>query len=203
MSLDDRTGLLLEDVGVGGHLLATSINLHPRIDVDTFSTTIPPGQGDANRPPMQDFSLPRVGGGKVALSDRQGRPLIIVTGDAPSIRKVMARLLPLTAGGRSPRVIGLLVGGLRPGWKGLLLNPRDEASLDRQISAAVGSFTVPVGIDVKGGVGHQINNGGDAGGVPIFRAGIGLVASDGTLVHSAAIADVDDAQLRTWVSELS
>ena len=203
MWLDDRTGLLLQDVGSDRQVVATSLTLDPHINPDTFSTTVPTGQGDANRQPMQDFALPRVGGGQVALTDRHGRSLIVVTGDGPGIRKVVARLLPLTGGGTSPHIIGLLAGGIPPGWKGSLLNPRDAAGLASQISAASGSFGVPVGIDVKGAAGYQISGAAGAVGGQTGHAGLGLVASDGTLVHAVANADVDEAQLRTWLRELS
>jgi hypothetical protein len=78
------------------------------------------------------------------------RSAIVVVGDAEGIRATVQRLLPLTAGGHQPQVVGMLIAPPSPDWQGSLLNPEDARSLADAVSKSAGSFAVPVGIDFKG-----------------------------------------------------
>jgi hypothetical protein len=140
---------------------------------------------------VDDFRLPRVGGGEVALADFPP-PLVIVAGGAAGIRTVVARLLPLTQGGARPRVIGLLTAIPPPDWTGSLLNPSDAASFADHASRAAGRFPVPVAVDIKGAAGYQITQ---AAGVEAGKAtpvAVGFIASNGTLAHVVTDTATDE-----------
>jgi hypothetical protein len=100
-------------------------------------------------PRVDDFRLPRLGGGELALADYRGPPLIIVVGPAAGVRELVARLLPMTGRGTKPQVMGMLVVVRPDGWKGSLENPEDARSFADSVSKSAGTFPVPVGIDVK------------------------------------------------------
>jgi hypothetical protein len=191
--LDDATGLLLQ-AGMGDKLV--DFTVHVPAKADTFSTEIPAGGSELG--PLQDFRLYRVGGGKIALADYRGRPLLVVTGDAAGIRAMLTRLAPITGNGTKPQVIGLLIAIPPEGWKGSLLNPADERSLAAEVSKAAGSFPVPVGIDFKGAASYQISQqtGVQPGGTS--PTAVGLVRSDGTLLQ-VLTETATDAALRGLV----
>jgi hypothetical protein len=109
ISLDQATRLLLRQSGAGYTAEATEFELNPAVDADTFSTDLPAaGANGPAGPKIEDFRLPQIGGGELALADYL-KALVIVTGSAAGIRKVLSRLLPLTHGGVKPPVIGMLI----------------------------------------------------------------------------------------------
>ncbi|GAA4563591.1 hypothetical protein GCM10023176_07830 [Micromonospora coerulea] len=200
MSLDQATGLLLKDDGAALSIAASEVDFDRTVDVGMFSTELPAGAQDGSGPRIEDFRLPRVGGGELALTDCPP-PLVIVVGDAAGIRKMVARLLPLTQGGVRPRVIGMLVAVPPPDWKGSLLNPADAASFADEASKAAGPFPVPVGVDIKGAAGYQISQAAGVEAGQTKPTAVGFVASDGTVAHASTDAAPDD-KLRELIDTL-
>ena len=82
-----------------------------------------------------------------------------MTGPADGIRAQLDRLLPMTAGGKKPAVIGLLIAIPPSDSKGSLLNPEDEKAFVDSVDKSAGRFAVPVGIDVKGAAGYPLTGG--------------------------------------------
>ena len=156
MTLDQETGLLLKDISRGLSLVATKITLDPPIDETTFSTELPDGAVDG--PQLADFRLPRVGGGTLARWDYRDRPLIVVIGEAKGIRQVLDRLAPLTRNGTMPPVVAMLNAVPPDGWTGSLLNDEDAAAFTKSVSKTVGTFAVPVGIDIKGAAASELRS---------------------------------------------
>jgi hypothetical protein len=198
MSIDQATGLLLKDATAELTIEATVVEFGADVVADVFSTD-PPRAEDLPRSKLE-FRVPRVGGGELVRANHQ-EPLIVVVGDAEGIRATVQRLLPLTADGHKPQVLGMLVALPSPDWQGSLLNPEDAQSLADTVSKAVGSFAVPVGIDFKGAVSEPITS---AAGIEPGTAGstvIGFVTADGTVAH-AATAAVTDADLREQIEAL-
>ena len=200
MSLDEATGLLLKDEGASLSIAASEVDFDRTVGVDVFSTELPAGAHDGSGPRLEDFRLPRVGGGELALADYPP-PLVIVVGDAAGIRGMVARLLPLTQGGVRPRVIGMLVAVPPPDWKGSLLNPADAASFAEEAWKAAGPFPVPVGVDIKGAAGYQISQATGIEAGQTKPTAIAFVASDGTMVHASTDA-ATDAKLRELIDTL-
>jgi hypothetical protein len=195
MSLDEPTRLLLRQSGAGFTMVATEFELNPAVDADTFSTDLPAAAADdPARPKIEDFRLPRVGGGELALADYP-KPLVIVTGSAAGIRKVLSRLLPLTHGGVKPLVIGMLIAVPGDDWKGSLLDPDDAASFAREAAAKAGTFPVPVAIDIKGAAGYQITQAAGIEAGQTSRTVIGFVASNGTLAEATTETATDEELL--------
>jgi hypothetical protein len=205
--LDEATGLLLKDSGDGFTTVATEFSPNPPIDESTFSTAVPEGAEDAAHPRVADFRLPRVGGGEVALADYRGHPLIIVAGPATGVRELVARLLPMTGGGAKPHVVGMLVVVPPDDWKGSLENPEDARSLADSVSRSVGTFQVPVGIDIKGAAGYSFTRlveeiqPGQPG--HLVRTAVALIRSDGTVDRVETDGTATDAQLRAWIGALT
>lgn len=200
MSLDQATGLILHDAAGTYTIVASEVEPNATVDKGTFSTDMPAGAEDAAHPRIEDFRLPRVGGGELALADYPP-PLLIVTGDAAGIRTTVARLLPLTKDGVKPRVIGLLIATPPRDWKGSLLNPSDAASFAEEASKAAGRFPVPVAVDIKGAVGYQIAERAGVEAGQTRPTTVGFVASNGTLAHTATQAATDD-ELRDRIKTL-
>lgn len=218
IALDEETGLMLVD---GPHA-PTEVTFGPPIKADTFSTSLPPGTketpmpGTEGTPPsagttksegLGGFHLPSVGGGYLDAASYKGRPVVVVTGPADGIRAQLDRLLPMTAGGEKPTVIGLLIAIPPSDWKGSLLNPDDEKAFVESADKTAGRFAVPVGIDVKGAAGYPLT-----GGIPEMlpsepnyeiSVAIAMVNSIGALARVTLADKVDDAQLRSWVAGLS
>jgi hypothetical protein len=204
MSLDQATGLLLKDSGSAHTVVATEIEMDPAVDAATFSTERPAGPAaraeDSAHQKIDDFRLPRVGGGEVALADFPP-PLIIVAGGAAGIRTMVARLLPLTRGGDRPRVIGLLTAVPSADWTGSLLNPSDAASFADRASQAAGRFPVPVAVDIKGAAGYQITQAAGVEAGQTSPIAVGFIASDGVLAHVVTDAATDE-ELRDRIDTL-
>jgi hypothetical protein len=204
MSLDQSTRLLLKDAGSAHTVVATEIEPGPSVDADTFSTDLParlPARvADPALPKIDDFRLPRVGGGEVALADFPP-PVVIVAGDAAGIRTMVARLLPLTQGGARPRVIGLLTAVPPADWTGSLLNPSDASSFAEQASQAAGRFPVLVAVDIKGAAGYQITQAAGVEAGQTNPIAVGFIASDGALAHVVTEAATDE-ELRDRIDAL-
>ncbi|MFG2109841.1 hypothetical protein [Micromonospora chersina] len=200
MSLDQTTGLLVKDEGASLSIAASEVDFDRIIDAGAFSTELPAGAHDGSGPRLEDFRLPRVGGGELALADYPP-PLVIVVGDAAGVREMVARLLPLTQGGVRPRVIGLLVAVPPPDWKGSLLNPADAASFAAEASKAAGPFPVPVGVDIKGAAGYQISQAAGIEAGQTTPTAIAFIASDGTMAHASTDA-ATDGKLRELIDAL-
>lgn len=200
MSLDQATGLLLKDEGASLSIAASEVDFDRTAGVDTFSTELPAGAQDGSGPRLEDFRLPRVGGGELALADYPP-PLVIVVGDAAGVREMVARLLPITQGGVRPRVIAMLVAIPPPDWKGSLLNPADATSFAEEASQAAGPFPVPVGVDIKGAAGYQISQAAGIEAGQTTPTAIAFVASDGTMAH-ASTDTATDAKLRELIKTL-
>ncbi|TCM35292.1 hypothetical protein [Kribbella sp. VKM Ac-2568] len=213
IALDEQTGLMLED----GPYVPTEVTFGPPIKADTFSTSLPPGAAETETPPpdgeettegaLGGFLLPAVGGGHLDAASYRGKPVVVVTGPADGIRTEIARLLPMTAGGRKPAVIGLLIAIPPSDWKGSLLNPADVTAFVDSVNKTSGRFAVPVGIDVKGAAGYSMT-----GGIPEMpptepgyetSVAIAMVNSIGDLARVTLADQVDDAQLRNWLAGLS
>jgi hypothetical protein len=144
--------------------------------------------------------LPRIGGGEVALADYRP-PLVIVAGDAPGIRKMVDRLLPLTAGGVRPQVIGMLIAIPPADWKGTLDNAQDAASLAEQVSQAAGRFPVPVAVDVKGAAAYQITAAAGVEAGQTHPTAVGFVGADRSIGDVTTDAAADD-ELRNQINTL-
>ena len=204
MSLDQTTGLLLKDTGAAHTVVATEIEFGQAVDADTFSTDRPAGPAarveDPDHPKIDDFRLPRVGGGEVALADYPP-PLVIVAGDAAGIRTMVARLMPLTQGGVRPRLIGMLTAIPPADWTGSLLNPSDAASFVDQASQAAGDFPVSVAVDIKGAAGYQITGAAGVDAGQTRPTAVGFIASNGTLAHVVTDAATDE-ELRDRIDAL-
>jgi hypothetical protein len=200
MSLDQATGLMLKDAGPTQTLVATAIDVHPTVDADTFATDLPAGAEDAAHPKIDDFRLPRIGGGEVALADYRP-PLVIVAGDAAGIRKMVDRLLPLTQGGVQPRVIAMLIAIPPAGWKGTLLDPQDAASFAEQVSQAAGRFRVPVAVDIKGAAAYQITGAAGVEAGQTHPTAVGFVGADRSISDVTTDAATDD-ELRNQINTL-
>ncbi|MFU8876330.1 hypothetical protein [Micromonospora sp. SL4-19] len=200
MSLDQATGLLLKDDGATLSIAASEVDFDRTVDVGTFSTELPARAQDASDSRIDDFHLPRVGGGELTLA-AYPPPLVIVVGDAAGIRKMVARLLPLTQGGVRPRVIGMLVAVPPPDWKGSLLNPTDAASFAEETSKAAGAFPVPVGVDIKGAASYLISQATGIEAGQTEPTAVAFVASDGTMAHASTDAATDD-KLRELIDTL-
>jgi hypothetical protein len=143
-----------------------------------------------------------VGGGEVTLAGYRDHPLVVVAGDSAGIRQMVQRLLPMTANGTKPQVLGLLFAIPAEDWKGSLLNPEDEKSFAESVAKSAGRFEVPVGIDIKGGAAYQITT---AAGVEPFTTrttAVGFVHSDGTLAQVTTDAATNE-ELRSKIDELS
>jgi hypothetical protein len=201
MSLDQATGLVLKDEGTMASIVATEVDPDHPVDADTFSTELPAGAENASQPRIEEFRLPRVGGGGELALAAYPPPLVIVVGDAAGIRKMVARLLPLTQGGVRPRVIGMLVAVPSPDWTGSLLNPSDAASFAEEASKAAGRFPVPVGVDIKGAAGYQISQAAGIEAGQTTPTAVGFVASDGTVAQVSTDAATDD-ELRELIGSL-
>ena len=201
MSLDEATRLLLKDTGAGHTVVATEIEIGPAIDAETFSTYRPSDAATLteNRadPKIDDFRLPRVGGGELA-STGFPPPLVIVAGDAAGIRTMAARLLPLTHGGARPRVIGFLTAVPPPDWTGNLLDPGDAASFADHASQAAGRFPVPVGVDIKGAAGYQITQAAGVEAGQTTPTAVGFIAAGMALAH-VATDGTTDAELQDLI----
>lgn len=209
--LDEQTGLLLVD----GPSVPTEVTFGPPIKADTFSTSLPPGVEATPSPGAEQtsegalggFRIRAVGGGYLDAASYRGKPVVVVTGPADGIRAEIARLLPMTAGGKKPAVIGLLIAIPPSDWKGSLLNAADETAFVDSVDKSAGRFAVPVGIDVKGAAGYSMT-----GGIPEMlpsepgyetSVAIAMVNSIGALARVTLADQVDDAQLRNWVAGLS
>jgi len=199
-------GVAPEDSGEGFTTAATELSPDPAIDENTFSTQVPKGAKDAAHPRVDDFRLPRVGGGEVALADYRGQPLIIVAGPVAGVRQLVNRLLSMTGGGTKPQVVGVLVAVPPEDRKGSLLNPEDAKSFADSVSESAGTFEVPVGIDIKGAASYSFT-----GLVPeiqpgqpghLVRTAVALIRSDGT-VDRVATDTATDVQLGSWIADLT
>jgi hypothetical protein len=202
MSLDQATGLLLRDSGDDFTMVVTEVSRNPNIDEDTFSTTLPEGAEDTAHPKLDDFRLPRVGGGEVALADYPGRPLVIVAGDAEGIRRTVQRLLPLTGGGTKPQALGMLTATPPEEWKGSLLNLDDAKSFAASVSKTAGTFNVPVAHRPQGGAGYQITEVAGIEAGQTRPTAVGFTRSDGTLAH-VTTDTATDAELRNQIDDLA
>jgi hypothetical protein len=201
MSLDEATRLLLTQSGAGFTIQATEFQLDPAVDAATFSTDLPAaGAEDPGRPTIEAFRLPRIGGGQLALADYP-KPLVIVTGSAAGIRKVLSRLLPLTHGGVDPPVIGMLIAIPADDWDGSLLDPEDAASFAREAAEKAGTFPVPVAVDIKGAAGYQITQAAGIEAGQTSPTAIGFISSDGTLAEATTDTATDD-ELRDRIATL-
>jgi hypothetical protein len=201
ISLDQATRLLLRQSGAGYTAEATEFELNPAVDADTFSTDLPAaGANGSAGPKIEDFRLPQIGGGELALADYP-KPLVIVTGSAAGIRKVLSRLLPLTHGGVKPQVIGMLIAVPAPDWKGSLLDPTDAASFAREAAAKAGTFPVPVAIDIKGAAGYQITQAAGIEAGQTSPTAIGFITSKGTLAEATTDTATDE-ELRDQIATL-
>lgn len=195
MSLDQATGLVLRDVLEQQTVTATHVELNVTVAADTFSTNPPAGK-DATLARLE-FRLPRVGGGEIARAEYR-EPLVIVAGNAQHIRATVHRLLPLTADGLRPRVLGMLIAIPPQDWNGSLLNQGDARALADMVSKAAGAFPVPVAIDFKGAASGPITG---APGIEPGPAAIGFVRSDGAVVH-VTTESATDAELRDQITGL-
>ena len=192
MSLDEATRLVLRQSGAGSTAEATEFELNPAVDADTFSTDLPAATADDPAgPKIEDFRLPQIGGGELSLADYP-KPLVIVTGSAAGIRKVLSRLSPLTHGGVKPQIIGMLIAVPSADWKGSLLNPDDAASFARETAAKAGTFPVPVAIDIKGAAGYQITQAAGIEAGQTKRTAIGFITSNGTLAEATTDTATDE-----------
>lgn len=197
MTLDGETGLLLRDIGRSFAMVATEISPDPPIDETTFSTDLPDGVVGA--PQLADFRLPKVGGGTLDRSDYRDGPLIVVIGEARGIRQLLDILAPVTRNGNVPPVVGMLNAVPPAGWKGTLLNAQDVASFTKSVSKTVGTFAVPVGIDIKGAAASELRS------YEQMQAGLSVVvavAASGKIdltTTDEELATSDDA-LRAWIA---
>ena len=200
--VDQQTGLILKwTKGSGGNNVmsatATRVDLHANLPTDAFSTQRPARAQDAASVFPTGFRLARVGGGELNVDTT--RPVILVIGRPDDIRTLVARLLPLTGGGKSPMVVGLLVPAIPADRPGSLLNPSDSAALAKTVSASAGTFQVPVGIDFKGNVSGQADGTRELGSQ---KAAVVLMNSHGKLSHVAP-PSTSDSELRSWIDKLT
>ncbi|TCN35569.1 hypothetical protein EV644_115133 [Kribbella orskensis] len=211
IALDEQTGLMLQD----GPDAPAEVTFGPPTNAGTFSTSLPPGVEATPSPGGEEtaegalggFLVPAVGGGHLDAASYRGKPVVVVTGPADGIRTEVARLLPMTAGGKKPAVIGLLIAIPPSDWKGTLLNPADVKAFVDSVDQTAGRFAVPVGIDVKGAAGYSMT-----GGIPEMlpsepgyetSVAIAMVNSIGDLARVTLADEVDDAELRGWLAGLS
>jgi len=200
MSLDQETGLLLEQAGGSVSVVATEVELDPTVAADTFATGLPADSDESTGAKVDEVRLPRVGGGELALADYPA-PLVIVAGDPAGIRKMVNRLAALTNGGVQPRVIGMLIVIPSPDWEGSLLDAKDAASFAEEASKAAGTFPVPVAVDIKGAAAYQITQAAGVDAGQTSPTSIGFVSSNRTLVGATTDAVTDD-ELRQRISSL-
>ncbi len=166
MTLDDETGLLLRTAAAASHLEALEVEVGVDVDEDTFSTQSPAGMRgpeDATDdsgtplPLLATDSVPLAGGGELNLADVRHGPSLVVIGELPGVRAMLATLMPRTSRGKAPRVFVLL--NPIPFDEGAPDSPTDfplateegTKKLMDSVSARVHDLPVPVGIDIKGG----------------------------------------------------
>ena len=201
MTLDKATGLLLRDKGSGGSLVATSVVVGVVTDAATFSTALPASQSSQSpRPFTTTVSLPRVGGGTLQLADLQKGPLLVVIGDLAGARSMLKSVSAAAEGGVLPPTFVLLDAVPPPGWKGSLLNAADEKRLIAQVSAGAGTFTVPVGIDIKGAAAGELRTYEE---MKAGRTVLVAIAPGGAVAWRATdlTLKASDRQLRQWLSD--
>jgi hypothetical protein len=197
--VDQQTGLILKWIASDLTVTASEIDVDASLPADSFSVQPPQGANDRAHPPVAEFRIPRVGGGELTMDAYRGEPVVILLGDAAGIRALVERVLPMTGGGKSPPVFGLLHSVPPADWTGSLLNSSDVTALARAVSASTGSFQVPVGIDFKGGVSVNMTDPLDPQNAV---TAVVLVRSDGTVSRVAA-ASTTDSELRDWIARLS
>jgi hypothetical protein len=197
--VDQQTGLILKWIVSDLTATVSEIDLNATIPAESFALKPPRGAQDQAHPAVPAFRLPRIGGGELTMDTYRGAPVVILLGDAEGIRSLVERVLPMTGGGKSPRVFGLLHSLPPADWKGSLLNRSDAAALAKVVSASVGSFQVPVGIDFKGGVSVNMTNDLDPQNA---ETAVVLVGSDGNISRVAAPSTTDSV-LRGWIAGLS
>lgn len=199
--VDRQTGLVMQwNVGDNLHAKASDVDFHLTIAADAFSLPPPSGAQDQAHPAAL-FAVPRIGGGELGAVSYRGAPLVIVTGDAAGIRTLVDRLLHMTGGGKSPPVIALLMFDDFTNFKGSLRNPSDVAALAKSISASVGTFKVPVGIDFKGVAARDLASSTDVEDLS-RETRVVLVDSFGTVARVASATATDD-ELKGWIGGLT
>ncbi|MGZ4597426.1 MAG: hypothetical protein ACXV3V_10915 [Actinomycetes bacterium] len=196
--VDRDTSLVLQWVEGNLRATPTAVDVHAALAADAFSMRSPAGARDSAHPEVAPFRVPGVGGGDVAWADYRGDSVVIVAGNAPGIRATVARLLPMTAAGSSPRLLGLLKVDPPDNWRGSLLNPHDVAALATSVAKRAGRFDVPVGIDFKGAAEASIT--ASLKPRPESSA-IVLVRRDGT-IERVTDDDASDSDLRSWIRHL-
>lgn len=201
--VDQHTGLVMQwNVSDLYHATASQVDNDPTLTASTFALPPPSGAQDQQHL-AASFTVPSLRGGELSAVSYRRAPLVIVSGDAASIRALVDRLLPMTGGGKSPRVIALLAFNDFTRWKGSLLNPTDVAALVKLVSASAGTFKVPVGIDFKGGAAEQLAHLFDVRrGGSHTEAHVVLIDSAGTVAR-VALAGATDDELKGWIGDLS
>ena len=86
-------------------------------------------------PHVPDFTVERLGGGKLRWADYAGRPVVVVVGDVPDVVSGIRRVTAVRAGPR-PAVIGLV-------WKPF--GSKEAPAPIGQIEREAGKLPVPVG----------------------------------------------------------
>ena len=198
--VDDATRIVLRDKWASGEYdsVATKIEFDVTVPADYLSTALSAEMQTYGSLPT--FTIPALDGGELSSATFGGKPFIVVVGDPAGLRTTIGRLLPLTANGTKPPLVGLLVATIPNDWKGSLLNPEDAKKLAGVVAKSAGDFPVPVGIDFKGAVGYEIERavGAEDGET---RVGVAFVRRDGTIAEIVG-GDASDAQLAGQVKAL-
>jgi hypothetical protein len=196
--VDNESGLILQWWQDLLRFTATEIDLRATLPADAFAMPTAPASSGPKAQPIPTFQIPLVGGGNLTDATYKGMAVVFVAGDAKSIRALVARLLPLTSGGKAPRVIGLWLYDDFTGLNGSLLNPADVAAWAKQISAKAGKFDVPVGIDFKGNVaGHMTGE-----FYPENRQAVAILTDTNGMRVKIVPATASDADLASAIKDL-
>jgi hypothetical protein len=177
ITLDDATGLLLRHEGASSRMVATEVVVGVGTDDATFSTELT-GNETTAAPLTAVAQVPRVGGGTLELAEVRQGPSLVVIGELDGLRAMLAVVLPMTENGSKPPVYGLL---------------------NAETSAQAGSFTVPVGVDIKGGAAGE-----DLRPHVQIMSGTTVLAAinaDGSLAWKMTDADLaaSSQKLKDWV----
>jgi hypothetical protein len=148
-----------------------------------------PGEATTQHYALPDFTVPRIGGGRLRWADYAGKPVIVVAGDVTQVAPAVRRLAKLTSGGKSPAVIGLI-------WDPF--GNKEHPTSTEVIKQKAGKLPVPVGYPATyPAVWLQDSSGLDVSGSGV----IGFL--DGKGVPAALMGtDAPDTAIRAEIRQL-
>jgi hypothetical protein len=154
------------------------------------------GPGALDNSTVPDFTVERLGGGELAWSDYEGKPLVMVVGTGPQVSTAVKRLKPILAKGSSsqPLLLGLVTDPT-----GDKFNPRPVA----EIESEVGDLGVPVGYAaVPLSAVWFLDSASNTGNGSAWDEGVVVFVDASGTVTQFARPSAPDAQLGEWARAL-